>query len=70
MRNLRTPGKMDRKPLSNTGNTPHNPRSKERDKENVPEKPEREKSSSRKIKEEMKKQLNLSYFQVMRAFLA
>lgn len=70
VRNLRTPGKMDRKPLSDTGNTPHAPRSKERDKENVAEKPEREKSSSRKIKEEMKKQLNLSYFQVMEAFLA
>eukprot|EP00088_Acartia_fossae_P044573 TRINITY_DN4739_c0_g1_i3.p1 TRINITY_DN4739_c0_g1~~TRINITY_DN4739_c0_g1_i3.p1 ORF type:complete len:1187 (-),score=273.56 TRINITY_DN4739_c0_g1_i3:761-4321(-) len=60
VRNLRTPGKENRKPLADTANTPR----RDPIKNNMEVfKPEREKSANRKAKEEMKKQLNLSYFQ-------
>ena len=63
MRNLRTPGKQNRRPLVDTANTPRPEPIKEK-LDFVPAKPERDKSVGRKAKEEMKKQLNLSYFQV------
>ena len=64
---LRTPGKADRKPLSDTGNTPRASRARERSVRESAKKEElgeRDQSGDRKMKEEMKKQLNLSYFQV------
>ena len=61
MRNLRTPGKENRKPLADTANTPR----LESKRGEAPPKPERDKSVGRKAKEEMKKQLNFSYFQVI-----
>jgi len=58
---LRTPGKQDRRPLADTGNTPRTSRSKEKGEGAE----RRERSGNRKAKEEMKKQLNLSYFQAL-----
>ena len=68
-KNLRTPGKSERRPLADTGNTPRGQRSRERSKDEQAstaskERRERDKSVNRKAREEMKKQLNLSYFQV------
>jgi hypothetical protein len=52
---LRTPGKGERRPLAETGNIPGREEEQSR---------HREQSRGRRAREEMKKQLNLSYFQV------
>ena len=49
--------------MADTANTPRPEPIREK-LDFVPAKPERDKSVGRKAKEEMKKQLNLSYFQV------
>jgi len=67
-RATRTPGKGDRRPLAETGNTPRASRARERqgkDSMAKEELGERDRSGNRKIKEEMKKQLNLSYFRAL-----
>jgi len=61
-KNLRTPGKGERKPLGDTANTPRHSGGKDAGKS---EAASRERSANRKVKEEMKKQLNLSYFQAL-----
>ena len=60
VRNIRTPGKENKKPSADTGN-----KNLCTDRYEQVVKPERDKSASRKAKEEMKRQLNLSYFQVL-----
>jgi len=60
VRNIRTPGKENKKPSADTGN-----KNLSTDKYEQVVKPERDKSASRKAKEEMKRQLNLSYFQAL-----
>jgi hypothetical protein len=54
---LRTPGKGERRPLAETGNIPGREEAQEQGRH-------REQSRGRRAREEMKKQLNLSYFQV------
>jgi hypothetical protein len=54
---LRTPGKGERRPLAETGNIPGREEGQEQGRG-------REQSRGRRAREEMKKQLNLSYFQV------
>jgi hypothetical protein len=54
---LRTPGKGERRPLAETGNIPGREEGQEQGRH-------REQSRGRRAREEMKKQLNLSYFQV------
>ena len=63
IRNIRTPGKENKKPSADTtGN-----KNLSADKYEQVVRPERDKSASRKAKEEMKRQLNLSYFQVLKS---
>jgi hypothetical protein len=59
-KHLRTPGKGERRPLAETGNVV----SIGREQKEPQEVRSREPSRGRKAREEMKKQLNLSYFQV------
>jgi hypothetical protein len=64
-KHLRTPGKGERRPLADTANILVGGRRDEKEEAMVvKEARPREASRGRKAREEMKKQLNLSYFQV------